>query len=79
MQSPKIDTSGQEAASRAIADAQTAANNLKTNFAADLTNDNLTQVVAGGSATANDASVTSSGTRKRRSGDSLSSQLGISV
>jgi len=76
MKTPKIDTSGTEAAQKAVADAQTAANNLKTNFAADLGTENITNVVAGGSAA--DVAGTSS-TRKRRSGSGLSSSLGLDL
>lgn len=76
MKRPKIDTSGTEQAQAAVAAAQTAANNLQQNFAADLTNDNLSQVVAGGSAAEAGAVP---GSRKRRPGaGGLSSQLGIS-
>lgn len=52
-----------------------AANNLQQNFSADLTNDNLATVVAGGSA----ADISPGSTRKRRNATGgLSSQLGIS-
>lgn len=78
MKRPKIDTSGTEAAQKAVADAQTAANNMQKNFSADLTTENLTQVVAGGSAGAADTSGASS-SRRRRPGTGLSSQLGINV
>lgn len=75
MKQPKIDTSGSEAAQKAIADAQTAANNLKQNYSADLSNDNLTNVVAGGGAEA--GGITASKTRKRPGMGGLSSSLGI--
>lgn len=76
MKTQKVDTSGTEAANRAVAAAQQASANLQKNFAADLQTENLTQVVAGGTATAADTSSTSG--RRRRSGSgSLSSQLGI--
>ncbi len=76
MKRPKIDTSGTEAAQKAVADAQAAANNLSKNFKADLGTENLTNVVAGGSADAMDANV---GTprRRRATGAGLSSSLGI--
>ena len=77
MKSPKIDTSGQEAAARAAAEAQAAANNLQKNFATDLKTENLGQVVAGGGAEA--AETTSTGLRRKRQSTSLSSQLGINV
>lgn len=75
MKSPKIDTSGTEAAQRAVADAQAAANNLNKNFKTDLSTENLTNVVAGG--TADIAGAPIGGTRKRRAGSGLSSALGI--
>ena len=78
MKRPKIDTSGTEAAQKATADAQTAANNLQKNFSTDLTTENIPQVVAGGSAAAaGDASVGTS--RRRRPGGGLSTQLGINA
>lgn len=76
--SPKIDTSGQEAAARAAAEAQAAANNLQKNFATDLKTENLGQVVAGGGAEAA-AETSSTGVRRKRQSASLSSQLGINV
>ena len=76
MKSPKIDTSGTEAAQKAVAEAQAAANNLSSNFKADLQNQNLTSVVAGGSA--DTAGAEASTTRKRRTQGGLSSSLGIS-
>lgn len=76
---PKIDTSGQEAASRAAAEAQAAANNLQKNFATDLKTENLGQVVAGGGAEAAAAETASTGLRRKRQSASLSSQLGINV
>lgn len=78
MKRPKIDTSGQEAAARAAAEAQAAANNLQKNFATDLKTENLGQVVAGGGAEA--ASETAStGVRRKRQSTALSSQLGINI
>ena len=78
MKSPKIDTSGQEAAARAAAEAQAAANNLQKNFATDLKTENLGQVVAGGGAEAA-TKMASTGLRRKRQSASLSSQLGINV
>lgn len=78
MKSPKIDTSGQEAAARAAAEAQAAANNLQKNFATDLKTENLGQVVAGGGAEAATETSTT-GLRRKRQSASLSSQLGINV
>lgn len=76
MKTPKVDNSGVEAANKAIVEAQAAANNLSKNFAADLSTENLAQVVAGGSAESISAS---GGTKKRRPGQGLSSQLGINL
>ena len=76
MKKPKIDTSGTERAQRAIAEAQTAANNLQKNFQTDLATENLTQVTPGTGAEA--VGTDEAPKRKRRSGG-LSSQLGINV
>lgn len=78
MKSPKIDTSGQERAAKAAAEAQAAANNLQANFATDLKTENLGQVVAGGTADQMDTSV-SAGVKRKKPASSLSSQLGINV
>ena len=77
MKRPKIDTSGTDAANRAIAEAQAVANNLSKNFQADLANENLTTVTAGGGAASVDTS--DEAVRKRRSATGLSSQLGLDV
>ena len=76
MKGPNIDTSGQEAAARAAAEAQAAANNLQKNFAADLSTDNAAQVIASGTADAMDTGVGTSVKKKRPAG-TVSSQLGI--
>ena len=76
MKPPKIDTSGTERAQRAIAEAQTAANNLQKNFQTDLKTENMTQVVAGGGA---EVAGDESSPKRRRKGSGLSSQLGIDV
>lgn len=76
MKSPKIDTSGQEAANRAIAEAQAAANNLQKNFQTDLKTENLAEVTPGAAA---DATVDQSTGRRRKKTTSLSSTLGINV
>ncbi len=74
---PSVDTSGTERAQRAIADAQTAANNLSQNFQKDLKTENITQITPGGdSAAATD--VASAGPKRKRS-SGLASQLGIDV
>lgn len=73
--SPKIKRD--YAAEKAAAEAQAAANNMAQNFKADLSNENLTQIVPGGTA---DELVTNEPMRKRRNpGASLSSQLGINA
>lgn len=74
MKAPKIDTSGTEAAQKAIADAQAAATNLNKNFKTDLSTENVANITAGGTASA----VPDVGaTRKRRPSGGLSSSLGI--
>jgi len=78
VKTPKVDTSGTERANQAIAAAQAAANNLKTNFQADLGTENLTQVNAGGGADLASMMDTST-TKRRRPGSGLSSQLGLNV
>lgn len=78
MKSPKVDTSGQERAAKAAADAQAAANNLQANFATDLKTENLGQVVAGGTADIMDTASVSTVKRKKPA-SSLASQLGINV
>lgn len=76
MKSPKIDTSGQAAANRAIAEAQAAANNLQKNFQTDLKTENLAAVTPGAAA---DATVDQSTGRRRKQITGLSSTLGINV
>lgn len=76
MKTPKVDTSGSEAASKAIADAQTAATNLQKNFSSDLATENLANVVSGGSA---ESAASTTATRRKKPTTGLSSQLGINV
>lgn len=76
MKSPKIDTSGTEAAQRAIAEAQRQAANLQKNFQTDLQNENLTQVIPGAGA---EAITTDESPKRKRRGAGLSSQLGIDI
>lgn len=65
------------AAERAATEAQAAANNMAKNFKADLTTENLATILPGGSA---EELVTNTPVRKRRqTGSSLSSQLGINA
>ena len=76
MKAPKIDTSGTAAAQAATARAQEAANNLSKNFRADLGTENLSNVVAGGSADAAAGGIADA-MRKRKPQAGLSSSLGI--
>lgn len=78
MKTPKIDTSGQEAAARANAAAQQAATNLQTNMSKDLRTENLAQVVTGGTAAAADAGDTGTVLKKKQN-QGLASSLGINV
>lgn len=66
----------QEQAAKAAAEAQLAANNLQANLAKDLKTENISQVVAGGSAAALEQAST---LKKKRPTGSLSSQLGVNV
>lgn len=75
MKKQKIDTSGTEAAQRAIAEANAQAMNLQKNFQTDLKAENLTQVVAGGAA--EELGVETGTAKRRRSAGGLSSQLGV--
>ena len=75
MKTPKVDTSGTKMAQEAAARAQEAANNLNKNFKADLSTENLTDVVAGGTADAMDLGI--GGMKKRKPTGGLSSSLGI--
>lgn len=76
MKKPKVDMSGVAMAQQAIADAQKAASTLQKNFSADLKNENLTQISAGGTA---EAMAPTSGTRKKKQGGGLASQLGLNL
>ena len=71
----QVDNSGVEMAAKAQADALAAANNLAANYRADLTNNNIANVVAGGSA---DAVGSVADIIKKKPGSGLSSVLGIS-
>lgn len=63
------------AAERAAAEAQAAANNMAKNFKADLSTENIATVLPGGTA---EELINNNPTRKRRTtGPTLSSQLGI--
>lgn len=76
--SPKVDQTGVILAQLAQARAAEAANNLSQNFKKDLSTENLTTAVAGGSADTADT-VDLSGTRKKRTAAGLSSSLGVNV
>lgn len=73
----KAAEAAQAAAAKAAADAQLAANNLQANLAKDLSTENVSQVIAGGTADAVD--VQSSLLKKKRPQGALSSQLGVSI
>lgn len=77
MKRPKVDTSGTEAANKAIADAQLAATNLRTNMAADITTENVAEVVAGGSA--DSFAISPQGRKRRGTPGNIATQLGIRV
>lgn len=80
MKKQKVDNSGQIMATIAQMQAQQAAETLRKNMAADLSNENLTTTVAGGTAEAADAAVIGSTTRKRKNAaGGLASQLGVDV
>ena len=77
MKAPKIDTSGTEAAQRAVAAAQEASTNLQQNFQKDLRTENLVAVApAAGAESTADVATTA---KRRRVGTGLSSQLGVNV
>lgn len=82
MKTPKIDTSAQEriaaaqaASNQAIAAAQQAATNLQQNMQADLTQQNMATVVAGGSADA--AASVGNQSKRKRVAQGIASSLGI--
>lgn len=76
MKKVKVDNTGVAQANEAIAQAQTAAQNLSKNFAADLKTENVAQVTPG--AGAEDVAAVQ-GTRKKRPTAGLASQLGVNV
>lgn len=59
--------------------AEQAQQNMKTNFATDLKQENTGAVVAGGAADAASAAVTSDLLKKKKTTGSLSSQLGLNA
>lgn len=76
--SNKAAEAAQAAAAQAAAEAQLAANNLQANLAKDLKTENVSQVVAGGTADVLDA-MSDTALKKKRPQGSLSSQLGVNV
>lgn len=77
MKKPKVDMSGVEAANKAIAAANLAAQNMQKNFSADLKNENIANVTPGGGDEAANPIIQNA--RRKRSGGGLSSQLGVNV
>lgn len=67
----------QAQANQAIADAQTASNNIRKNLQADLSTQNMATVIAGGTAEA--VAPIGDGTRNRKRNSGLSSALGINL
>lgn len=77
MKTPKVDNRGVAEAQAAQARAQQAAQNLQQNMSQDLSNSNIVEAVAGGSA---DISGVSGGDNRRKpKGAGLSSQLGVNL
>lgn len=75
MKTPKIDDGGAAArAEEARKKAEAEAKNLEANYKADLTTENVTEAVAGGTAEA-----VVGDTLKKRKPQTLSSSLGINV
>lgn len=87
MKSPKINTSASDAAAAKAAaaaaesqrQAELTSQNIKKNFATDLSQENVGQVIAGGTAGATDAGTVVDSTLKKKQKQNLSTQLGINV
>lgn len=80
MKSPKINDGGAAArAEESRKQAELASQNIKKNFAQDLTQENIGQVVAGGSAAAVDAGTSIDSMLKKKNKQNLSTSLGINV
>lgn len=80
MKSPKIDDGGAAArAEESRIKAEQASQNLKKNFAQDLTQENIGQVVAGGSASANDLGTMVDSSLRKKQKQNLSTSLGINA
>lgn len=80
MKSPKINDGGAAArAEQSRIQAEQASQNLKKNFAQDLNQENIGQVLAGGSAAAADATTMVDSSLKKKQKQNLSTSLGINV
>ena len=80
MKSPRINDGGAAArAAESRMQAELASQNIKKNFAQDLTQENIGQVVAGGSAAAVDAGTGIDTMLKKKNKQNLSTSLGINV
>ena len=80
MKSPKIDDGGAAArAEESRVKAEQASQNLKKNFAQDLTQENIGQVIAGGSAAAVDAGTMVDSSLRKKQKQNLSTSLGINA
>lgn len=80
MKTPRINDGGAAArAEQSRIQAEQASQNLKKNFAQDLTQENLGQVVAGGSAAASDMGSLVDSSLKKKQKQNLSTSLGINA
>ena len=80
MKSPRINDGGAAArAEESRKQAELASQNIKKNFAQDLTQENIGQVVAGGSAAAVDSGTGIDSMLKKKNKQNLSTSLGINV
>lgn len=80
MKSPKIDDGGAAArAAESQRQAELASQNIKKNFAQDLSQENLGQVIAGGTASATDPTASVETSLKKKRPQNLASSLGINA
>ncbi len=80
MKSPKVDDGGAAArAEESRKKAEIASQNLKKNFQQDLTQENIGQVIAGGSAMGADTGTMVESSLRKRNRQNLSTSLGINV
>jgi len=80
MKSPRIDDGGAAArAEQSRIQAEQASQNLKKNFAQDLTQENIGQVIAGGTASATDVGTLVDSSLKKKKVQNLSTSLGINA